>query len=248
MNRIASKSIFFIGLLVDKVAGSSRWINIDASEVKEKIRQGWNVRSPEAGVLLVDAARAGDIDTVRTLLQAGANARAKVDLRDWMDCKPLRRVASPSLFITPIQRAKGVAVVKLLIDAGADVNAKSALEPPLRYQVETLGDAASVRALIEAGANIEYETAFSRTVLMWAVSHSDPAIVEALLQGGARVNAKDYSGHTALDFVRPDSPITPDQEAVIRLLLAAGAKNGDALRGGGSSPSDASEGLKRNRH
>jgi ankyrin repeat protein len=129
--------------------------------------------------------------------------------------------------------------VRLLIDAGANVNPKAALEAPLQFQAE-VGDANSVKALVEAGANMEAGSSPNGwTALMWAAHKPNPAIVEALLRGGAKVNAKDGSGRTALDMVPRfslhDVMLISDDDVermrlsageVERMLLSAGAVSG----------------------
>jgi hypothetical protein len=225
--------------LVDKVAGSNRWRNIDAAGIKEKVQGGWNVRSPEAGLLLLKAAAAGDVDTVRAFIQEGANANARVDVKAWAYCLPPPRVTKNSgESITPLQSAQGVEVVKALIAAGADPNPKTfIMATPLQYQLQ-LGDADSVTALVQAGANLEAGSSPDGwTALMWA-AHGvnrppNPAVVKALLRGGAKVNAKDNFGKTVLDIVRPlgmPPPANPtsQEKEVERLLLTAGAKSGVA--------------------
>jgi len=242
--------------MIDKVAGSNRWINIDAAGVKEKIHQGWDIRSPEAGLLLLKAATAGDADTVRAFIEQGANVNAKVDTDAWASCRPPRRVTDPSRFVTPLLQARSVEVVRLLIDAGANVNLKTAFEAPLRFQVE-MGDADSVKALIEAGASVEGSWINGATALMCAVNKPNgpsPASVEALLRAGANVNAKDDFGRTVLDMVRRFSvnnvtiiadiaedeaqrkrfvaELERDQIAageVERMLISAGAVSGDPV-------------------
>ena len=223
--------------MIDEVAGSNRWLNIDAAGVKEKVRQGWDLRSPEAGLQLLKAAAAGDIDTVRAFIEKGADVNAKVDLEAWESCRPPRRVTNHRLFVTPIQRARGVGVVRLLIDAGANVNPKAALDPPLRFQIG-LGDADSVKALIEAGAGTEAESPTNgATALMDAVNKPNgpnPAVVEALLRAGANVNAKDNSGRTALDMVPRyslDNVTFSAEDEAERMRLLASFQRGQIAAG-----------------
>jgi hypothetical protein len=150
----ASQKLKQLEDMIDKVAGSDRWVNIDAAGVKDKVRQGWDIRGPEAGLLLLRAAAGGDAETVRAFIEQGANVNAKVEVEAWRMCLPARRISNSSQFIVPLQYARGVEVVRLLIGAGADVNPKAALDSPLKFQV-MLGDADSVKALVEAGANTE---------------------------------------------------------------------------------------------
>jgi hypothetical protein len=78
--------------MIDEVAGSNQWININAAAVREKVEQGWNIRSPEAGLMLLRAAEGGDADTVRAFIENGADANPKVDRNAWLWCQPSRRV------------------------------------------------------------------------------------------------------------------------------------------------------------
>jgi hypothetical protein len=182
--------------MIDKVAGSNRWINIDAAGVKERVLEGWNVRSPEAGLRLLRAAQAGDANTVRAFLEAGADANAKVDVDAWSFCKTPRDVTDLKRSSTPLQVAKGGEVVSLLISNGANVNPVAAFRVALQFQVE-LGDAESVKTLVEAGANIDASLwPNGATTLILAASTPGPAIVKVLLQRGAKVNAKDATGRT----------------------------------------------------
>jgi hypothetical protein len=196
--------------MIDKVAGSNRWINIDAAGVNNKIRQGWHIRSPDADLLLLRAAAIGDADTVRAFIQHGANVNAKVDLEARTWCRSARRVIESRPFVMPLQQARGAEVVRLLIDAGANVNPKTVFYgiSPLQLQI-MLGDGDSVKALVEAGANMEAAFVNSPTALMYAVGQPggpNPGVVDALLRGGVKVNAKDRLGRTALDML-PHSPL-----------------------------------------
>jgi Domain of unknown function (DUF6438)/Ankyrin repeat len=88
---------------IDQVAGTKRWVSIDAPALHEEYLRGWNVRGPEAQALLYLAAQAGDAEVVKAFIDHGADVNACFDSA------------------TPLQVARGVQVVKLLISAGADV-------------------------------------------------------------------------------------------------------------------------------
>ena len=119
---------------IDEVAGTKRWVSIDAPTLHEEYLRGWNVRRPDAQALLYLASQAGDAEVVKAFIDHGADVNASFDSA------------------TPLQVARGVQVVKLLISAGADVNAPSATMygSPLGYAA-SVGDVGSINALLKAG-------------------------------------------------------------------------------------------------
>lgn len=62
---------------IDEVAGSKKWIFIDAASVREEARRGWNVRGLEAQRLFATAAQSGDVEVVRAFIEDGADVNAK---------------------------------------------------------------------------------------------------------------------------------------------------------------------------
>lgn len=113
---------------IDTIAGSKRWVAIDSSTVHEEARRGWDLGSAEPQKLFMDAAERGDADVVRAFIEEGVNVNARVGK------------------VIPLQRARGVETVKLLIAAGANVNAtsKEYFGPPLSFAAK-LGDADSMK-------------------------------------------------------------------------------------------------------
>lgn len=115
----------------------------------------------------------GDIDTVRTLLQAGANPNPSV----WYQ--------TPVLVVAA--RKGNLEIVQELIVAGAKVN-RGFDELPLHTAAEA-GHLEVVRILLDAGADVEgYEEDYW-TALMAASSAGHLQIVKLLVERGANVNA-----------------------------------------------------------
>ena len=128
-----------LGKRIDEVAGTKRWVTIDAEQAREEFGRGLDVRSPDATELLVRVSEAGDADAVKAFIEAGANVNAHNELE------------------MPIQVAGSPEVVRLLIAAGADVNGQVAgqnTDPALQHAARW-GDAATVREMLRLGARID---------------------------------------------------------------------------------------------
>ena len=119
--------------------------------------------------------------------------------------------------------ARDPVIVPLLVQAGADVNARDGSGgSPLHSAARSAEDPAMIVALVEAGAELGawtsrgYHGDDGLTPLHEAVMGGRPAVVAALLAAGADVHARD----------REDGP-TPLHDAatpeVVALLLEAGA-------------------------
>jgi cytohesin len=161
---------------------------------------------------LVNAAAAGDLDTVKSLLakRAPINARGGAVKR------------------TPLNEAIAndhTAVALYLVAQGADPNATD-LDgtPPLvwaaiRSAFVRHKNVKLAEALLNAGAAVDGADADGMTPLMLAANRGSVRLVEVLLARGADVNAKargvDNTGRTALMYA--------EGTAIVRLLLEAGA-------------------------
>jgi hypothetical protein len=210
---------------IDEVVGTKRWVSIDPPSLHEEYLRGWNVRGPEAQALLCQAAQAGDAEVVKAFIDHGADVNVSIDSQ------------------TPLQFARGVQVVQLLITAGANVNAPSETMygAPLGYAANR-GDVASINALLKAGAKVNGTSLGGRTPLMQAAESGNPEAVKALLLAGADVQARDDDGQDALKHARfgltsnDNSPFAservPDYRSkfkIIEGLLRAAGASGEHL-------------------
>ncbi len=156
-------------------------------------------------VSLIEAVKAGDGQTVRTLLKQRSNVNA----------------AEPD-GMTALHwavRANDTETVQLLLRAGA--NAKAAN----RYGVTPLslasvnGNAGLMEALIKAGADPNTATPEGETVLMTAARTGNADAVKVLTRHGANVNAREkWQEQTALMWAASEN-----NAAAIKVLVEAGA-------------------------
>ncbi len=92
------------------------------------------------------------------------------------------------------------AVIRALVDAGADVNGKNDYgDTPLHLAARGNENLAMTRALVEAGADVDGKNGYGDTPLHIAASGNENlAVIRVLLYAGADVHARDADGETPL--------------------------------------------------
>ena len=111
------------------------------------------------------------------------------------------------------------AVVKLLLEKGADLEAKDDYGRTLLWWAAEYGYEVVVKLLLEKGADLETKDNHDQTPLWWAAQHGHEAVVKLLLKSGADLEAKDKKyGRTPLWRAAEYG-----REAVVKLLLEKGA-------------------------
>jgi uncharacterized protein len=182
-----------------------------------------NVASATGDVPLVIAARTGNVDVVKALLAHGAF----VDATDPASKQtPLSR-QSPLMWAIS-ERHPGV--TRILIEAGANINARSPGGfTPLLFAAR-VGDAESAKALLDAGAdpNAAWGAPMmaapgggrpdGSTPLMVAIASGRSEVAVLLLQSGADPNAGVSAAYTALH-----AAVAKNLLDVVKALLAHGA-------------------------
>ena len=112
-------------------------------------------------------------------------------------------------------------IIRFLLKAGADVNAKdNAGNTPLLYAAQTGRGGEPLRLFVENGADVNANNFKGLTVLMQAVQYQATDIVEFLLNKGAAIEPQDHDGKTALMWSAYKS--SPGA-GTLRLLLDRGA-------------------------
>lgn len=110
-------------------------------------------------------------------------------------------------------------LVRLLLGAGADVNAACSFDSYTALHAAACeGHAECCRLLLEHGANPNARNFVGMTPLYVAALEGAADCCEVLLEHGADVNAKDDDGETALDLATENG-----DSACCRVLLAHGA-------------------------
>ena len=113
-----------------------------------------------------------------------------------------------------------VAVVKLLVEKGAKLEAKDERNglTPLLWAAAN-GHEAVVKLLLEKGAELEAKD-HGQTPLFYAAANGREAVVKLLVEKGAKLEAKDKdNGQTPLFHAAANG-----REAVVKLLLEKGAE------------------------
>jgi ankyrin repeat protein len=151
---------------------------------------------------LYQAIRNRDLASLKSWLKTG-----DVNTRD-------TRGATPLMYTAAFGTAEAM---KLVLDAGADVNAKNSFDATAL--IWAAGDPVKSRLLLEHGADVNARSKQGRMPLMVA-AHRDGSseIVRLMLTKGADVTAKDAQGNGALMLASQNGDVE-----TMRLLIASGA-------------------------
>jgi ankyrin repeat protein len=183
----------------------------------------------QGATALLRASRAGDAKFVDLLLKHGA----LVDLPSKEGITPLMAAAGVD-FGARTTRGRNrtdegvLATMKLLVDAGADVNARSVTEPRTPAPAGGAGGRGGPRRASQVPSALAVP---DQTALHGAASHGFTAFVEFLAAHGADLQAKDASGRTPFDLAkgaggggRGAAESFPKTAAAIESLIAAKGK------------------------
>ncbi len=186
------------------------------------------------------AAEEGATEIMRILLRPGLDAGKSADAED-KEAASTPSIGSGALF-TAIEN-DDVEMVRLLVEAGADVNAAEGFggNTPLHEAVEK-GDAEIVKILVAAGADVEAEGFMSRTPLSLAAEEGATEIMQILLgpgpEAGTSADGEDKEAASAPSIGSGAlfTAIENGNVALVRLLVEAGADVNAAEGFGGNTP------------
>lgn len=218
----------------------------DDASLAQSLAEGRSLEERDAhgNTLLMQAALAGRAETMRLLLERGANAGAtngngatalmfaagdaakvklllahgaEVNVRSRLGNTPLMTAARPP---------GGSEAVGLLLQYGADVNATNVFGASPIMMAAASGDLRTARLLLAKGADVNapirggIDNAIwggGRSALMWAAARNDLPMMKLLLKAGAKVNEQEAFGTALTQAAWMDRP------AAAELLLKHGA-------------------------
>jgi ankyrin repeat protein len=196
-------------------------------------------RKKKRNKLFLNVAREGKYDTLRSLIENGANVniRDKTGMTALMMAGEKGDIDGVTLLIgegahvntkdkrgetalTHAEENNHPEIVKILLDSGADVKTKNDLGWSDLMHAAGGGHINTVRLLLEKGTDVNLkDKIWGQTALMLAAEKGYLDIVKELLAKGANVNIQTKKGKTALSFARKN-----DHTEIIELLKIYGAR------------------------
>ena len=207
--------------------------------------------SLNADVTLLQAVKTGNVQTVRAMVKAKADAnRAEpdgttalhwavqnghVEMVDLLIRSGAKVATANRYGVTPLTvacTAGNAAIVERLLAAGADPNgALGDGETPLMTAART-GSAETIKALITHGANVKVrERRKGQTALMWAAAENNVSAIRALVEAGADINERSTGG----SFTPYLFAVRAGHVAAARALIDAGVDVNQSLTDGTSA-------------
>jgi ankyrin repeat protein len=205
-------TIFFIlfcfYIFGDNETLSSAASDGDVQEIKRLLEAGVNANTDDGGEALKIAAEYGHIDIVRLLVEAGADVNiADSDYGFTPLIRAIRGLEHKIFWLGigmledgmentdvyeeeyNIAKSRYIEIIKLLIEAGADVNAQGSYcgDSVLMYAI-TFPDI--VRILIDYGAEVNIQNEYGDTALKKAIFLRKEMIIEMLIQAGANIKVQ----------------------------------------------------------
>ena len=231
----------------------------DLAGMKARLEAGTDVNAHDSRdtTLLMHAAAVGSVDAVKLLLDGGANVNLKSQLGSTALTLAADQPEKARLLIakgadvnaatksgrTPLMIAAHCdgcsAIVKLLLEKGANAKAKDGTQRTALLEAATSNDMESVRLLVDAGADVNPADGNGFVPLNWAAGNCNQEMIKLLLARKADVNAATI-GFGEVKFGKIQlSHLTPLMLAstfcsadVVKTLVDAGARiNEQDIRG-----------------
>jgi len=177
-----------------------------AKECEERVKQQEKTDN-NIDAKLIEAVERHDIDTVRILLEKGANVNAKNRI-GWTPLTIARRNGRDWH-----GNYRETQMASLIRQYAEKVCSEL-------YSAVQAADIPKIQALLEKGADVNSRDGRRVTPLMWAVIWNHKDVVKILLDKGAYVNLKDNWDRTALKY----TTIRGNKIEIADMLKEAGAK------------------------
>ena len=200
-----------------------------------------------SGPPLVDAARDGNLDSVRTLLRSGADPNATApdgstavhwavhrDNLEMLDAL-LKAGAKPDVVtrykVAPLTLAAqngSAPLIERLLAAGASPDTVSEEGQTALMTAARNGRTDAMLALLRRGAKADLAESFrGQTALMFAAGEGNTDAARLLIEAGAGLNAKSKGGYTPLLFA-----VRNGRFETVQFLLKQGANANDRIPDG----------------
>jgi ankyrin repeat protein len=176
------------------------------------VRSGWQYhdlqrskdeeeRLNKEAIGVVQAAERGDLKSVQEQLSRASDAKAK------------------NRALLEAARSGQTQAARLLLDLGADVNARGEPDATPLMWASGKGHKETAEALLERGADIDAKGMLGWNPLLWAKSEGHTEVVELLLTNCADLNAKTTEGERAIDLAA-----RYERTTILQLLQQAHSK------------------------
>lgn len=188
------------------------------------------VLRPDSSMLL-DAVRDRNLGLVQWLLDHGVSvkhmsAHETYELLEtaimWTE---VWKGSSPGTYGSGMQRqdTRSIAILKTLLDKGADPNVKSGPQGPLIF--EALSNPKSLELLLDHGARVDADYGTGNTPIQMAAVWGRATAIPILAEHGADLNEPNLDGVTPLTYAHHvfASATAADYKATYYALLSAGA-------------------------
>ncbi|XP_031441779.1 GA-binding protein subunit beta-2-like [Clupea harengus] len=139
----------------------------------------------DLGKRLLEAARKGEDDEVRTLMANGAPFTT-----DWLGTSPLHLAAQHGHYST----------AEVLLRAGVSRDARTKVDRTPLHMAAAEGHAVIVELLVRSGADINAKDMLKMTALHWSTQNSHHKVAEMLLKHGADAHALSKFDKTPFDI------------------------------------------------
>ncbi|KAJ7307218.1 hypothetical protein JRQ81_009211 [Phrynocephalus forsythii] len=139
----------------------------------------------DLGKRLLEAARKGQDDEVRTLMANGAPFTT-----DWLGTSPLHLAAQYGHYST----------AEVLLRAGVSRDARTKVDRTPLHMAAADGHSHVVELLIRNGADVNAKDMLKMTALHWATEHNHREVVELLVKYGADIHASSKFDKSAFDI------------------------------------------------